>query len=49
MFTRFKDDVRDIADGAFLPGHKRFVETLRGNLKHDPEFELVRLSDGNSC
>ena len=48
LFTRFKDDVRDITDGAFLPGHKRFVETLRGNLKHDPEFELVRLRDGNT-
>jgi len=32
----------------FLPGHKRFAETLRGNLKHDLEFELVRLSDGNA-
>ena len=48
LFTRFRDDVREIADGAFLPGHKRFVATLKGNLKHDPEFELVRLSDGNT-
>ena len=48
LFTRFRDDLREIADGAFLPGHKRFVETLRGNLKHDLEFELVRLSDGNA-
>ena len=48
LFTRFKDDVGEIADGAFLPGHKRFVETLRRDLKHDPEFELVRLSDGNA-
>ena len=32
----------------FIPGHRRFVETLRANLKNDPEFELVRLSDGNA-
>ena len=40
--------VRDLADGGFIPGHRRFVETLRANLKNDPEFELVRLSDGNA-
>ena len=34
--------------GGFIPGHRRFVETLRANLKNDPEFELVRLSDGNA-
>jgi hypothetical protein len=48
LFTRFRDDLREIADGAFLPGHKRFVATLKGTLKHDPEFELVRLRDGNT-
>ena len=48
LFTCFRDDVRKIADGAFLPGHKRFVATLKGDLKHDPEFELVRLRDGNT-
>ena len=31
-----------------MPGHRRFVETLRANLKNDPEIELVRLSDGNA-
>ena len=48
LFTRFRDDLREIADGAFLPGHKRFVAKLKGTLKHDPEFELVRLRDGNT-
>jgi hypothetical protein len=35
LFTRFKNDVRATVDGAFLLGHKRFVETLRGNLIND--------------
>ena len=34
--------------GGFMPGHRRFVGTVRANLKNDPEFELVRLSDGNA-
>ena len=48
LFSKFKEDVSNLADGTFLPGHKRFVETLRGNLQHDPEFKLVRLSNGNA-
>jgi hypothetical protein len=48
LYVKFKEDVRDLADGGFTPGHRRFVETLRANLKNDPEFELVRLSDGNA-
>ena len=48
LYVKFKEDVRDLADGGFIPGHRRFVETLRANLKNDPEFELVRLSDGNA-
>ena len=48
LFSKFKEDVSDLADGGFLPGHKRFVETLRRNLQHDPEFKLVRLSSGNA-
>ena len=43
FYVKFKEDVRDLADGAFTPGHRRFVETLRANLKKDPEFELVSL------
>ena len=46
--VKFKEDVRDLADGGFIPGHRRFVETLRANLMNDPEFELVRLTDGNA-
>ena len=48
LYVKFKEDVRDLADGGFIPGHRRFVETLRANLKNDSEFELVRLSDGNA-
>ena len=48
LYVYFKEDVRDLADGAFMPGHRRFVETLRANLKNDLDFELVRLSDGNA-
>ena len=48
LYVKFKEDVHDLADDTFLPGHRRFVETLRANLKNDPEFELVRLSDGNA-
>ena len=48
LYVKFKEDVRDMADGAFMPGYKRFVETLRANLRNDPEFESVRLSDGNA-
>ena len=44
FYVKYKVDARDFADGAFTPGHRRFVETLRANLKKDPEFELVRLS-----
>jgi len=48
LFVIFKEDVCDLADGAFLLGYTRFVETLKSNLKNDSEFELVRLSDGNA-
>jgi len=48
FYIKFKEDVRDLADGAFSPSHRRFVETLQANLKKDPKFELVRLSDGNA-
>jgi len=48
LYVYFKEEVRDLADGAFMPGHRRFVETLRANLKNDLDFELVRLSDGNA-
>ena len=48
LFSKFKEDVSNLADGTFFPGHKRFVETLRGNSQHDPEFKLVRLSNGNA-
>jgi len=48
LYVKFKEDVRDLANGGFIPGHRRFVETLRANLKNDSEFELVRLSDGNA-
>ena len=48
LYVKFKEDVSDLADGAFMPGHRRFVETLRANLKNDLDFELVRLSDGNA-
>ena len=44
----YDGDVAFVAGGAFMPGYKRFVETLKSNLKNDPEFELVRLSDGNA-
>jgi hypothetical protein len=48
LYVKFKEDVRDLADSAFMPGYKRFVETLKSNLRNDPEFESVRLSDGNA-
>ena len=48
FYVNFKEDGHDLADSGFIPGHRRFVETLRANLKNDPEFELVRLSDGNA-
>jgi len=48
LYVKFKEDVSDLADGAFMSGHRRFVETLRANLKNDLDFELVRLSDGNA-
>ena len=48
FYVKYKEDARDLADGRFMPGQRRFVETLRANLKNDPEFELVRLSDGNA-
>ncbi len=34
-----------IAD--LCPATGGFFETLRANIKNDPEFELVSLSDGN--
>jgi hypothetical protein len=48
LFTRFKNDVRAIIDGAFLLGHKRFVETLRGNLKHDLNLNWFDWVTGNT-
>ena len=48
LYVYFKEDVSDLADGAFMPRHRRFVETLRANLKNDLDFELVRHSDGNA-
>ena len=48
VLCQIQRNVRDLADGGFIPGHGRFVETLRANLKNDPEFDLVRLSDGNA-
>ncbi|MDC0971445.1 bifunctional DNA primase/polymerase [Alphaproteobacteria bacterium] len=48
LFLWFKDDVREIAEGAFIPGHRRFVEKIKAVLKHDPEFEVFRASDGNA-
>ena len=37
-----------MADDAFIPGYKRFVEMLKSNSRNDPEFESFRLSGGNS-
>ena len=25
LYVKFKEDVRDLADGGFIPGHRRFV------------------------
>ena len=48
LYVNFKEDVRDLAGDAFMPGYKRFVEMLKSNLLNDPEFESFRLSDSNS-
>ena len=48
LFMNFKTDVKDIAEGSFIPSHRRFVEKIKASLKNDPEYEVVRASDGNA-
>ena len=48
LFMNFKTDIKDIAEGSFIPSHRRFVEKIKASLKNDSEYEVVRASDGNA-
>ena len=48
FYVKFKENVRELADSALLPDHRQLVETPRPTLNNEPEFELVRPSDGNA-
>ena len=46
LYKLFKEDVKDFADEGYFPKYRHFVEQIREYLKQDPEYELVRISEG---
>ena len=46
LYKLFKEDMKEFADEGYFPKHRHFVDQIREYLKQDPEYELVRNSEG---
>ena len=46
LYKNFIEDIKDNEDSKYMPGKRRFIQQIRALLSRDPEWNVVRLSEG---